>query len=196
MKLRKVSSPRHPEYPAFDDYMQNRDRYLRGFSLGAGALLASGAMVLAGEADGGSAAKAPPPAPEAIEIPARIMGLMMEPGKVPPPPPPPVPKPPVEIGGDIAVPEPPPPPRTMGIPPPPPPPGGIKPPEPPPPPPPREGNSGGTGEDAPKSGGTAPDGSAPEQPAPPPQVKGTLPVPQPQVRGRIVAPAPPAPEKK
>ena len=207
MKLRRKNGSAGPGYPAFDDYVKNRDRYLRGISLGAGALLASGAMALAGE-QGTSPDKACPV--ESIkpgaEEEVRLLGEVAAPTKPEPAKPDkakpmPTVAPPVVIDGDMVAPAPPP--KTRGEPPPakphpapvapvvappPPPPPGI----PPPPQPPEEGET----EQDPESGEVEPEEAA-ATPQDPPRLQGKPVVPHkpsPNIMGLMVAPDPVAPK--
>lgn len=112
MKLKRVTAKSNPNYPAFLDYLQNRDRYLHGITLGAGALLVSGAMAVGGEVTGQASAEVSVAKPPSAERVVQIGGDIAASTK-------PVPDTgkPVETLGEVVAPRPPPPPkRTLGKP--------------------------------------------------------------------------------
>lgn len=110
MKLKSEKNIDQPDYPSFDDYVGNRDKYLRGLSLKGAALLASGAVVFGvGCSDSTAGTSAPPAAPANEEL--RLKGDIAIPAK-----PLPKPAPEVMVDGGMIAPEP----SPKPVPPPPP----------------------------------------------------------------------------
>lgn len=104
MKLKRKKTIDTPRYPSFDDYTNNRDKYLRGLSLKGAALLAAGAAVFGSGCDNSTANEkntaGTPKGPEVTEE-IRLRGEMPAVAK-----PVPAPAPETMVDGGMVAPDP------------------------------------------------------------------------------------------